>query len=55
MFLEYTSLIIPTKDRPKSLKNLIESIEGLVSKLNEIIMDRKDFHKIACPKVKTIF
>ena len=38
MFLEYTSLIIPTKDRPKSLKNLIESIEGLISKLNEIII-----------------
>tara|TARA_Y100001970_G_scaffold220619_1_gene271052 strand:+ start:3631 stop:4527 length:897 start_codon:yes stop_codon:yes gene_type:complete len=38
MFIQYTSLIIPTKDRPKKLKNLIESMENLIFEINEIII-----------------
>ena len=38
MFLEYTSLIIPTKDRPNRLKMLFESVEDFISEINEIII-----------------
>ena len=38
MFLEYTSLIIPTKDRPNRLKMLFESLEDFISEINEIII-----------------
>ena len=38
MFLEYTSLIIPTKDRPNRLGKLFESMENFISYINEIII-----------------